>query len=74
MKNNPAVNLQTTIDFLKKFNVIEGNEPFIRRGKTGGWKDVMSPEILKRFEKWEEDYLKKMEPSTDFLNLIYLKK
>ncbi|XP_067213356.1 sulfotransferase 4A1-like [Linepithema humile] len=33
-------------------------EKFIRQGKTGGWKEIFTPEIEEKFNKWIADNLK----------------
>ena len=49
--------------YLEKVNAIKNlrntTDDFIRRGKTGGYKNEMSEEYIKKFEKWiaEEDKL-----------------
>ena len=30
----------------------------IHKGKTGTWKDLMTPEMIERFEEWETKSLK----------------
>ncbi|KAK9511798.1 hypothetical protein O3M35_000391 [Rhynocoris fuscipes] len=57
MKDNPAVNFQA--------EAIQLNKPhlrFIREGKSGGWKNALSPETVKRFDDWSREYLQ----DTDF--------
>lgn len=62
MKSNPAVNRESTIATVKKFNpfgnsvVIEGE--FIRNGNIGQWKSSMSNEMIKKFDEWTQQNLK----------------
>lgn len=56
MKKNPAVNLQGFMDLKhgKDFYQRSGKS-FIRKGEVGGWKESMSPELVKRFDDWIEE-------------------
>ncbi len=58
MKNNRAVNYEPVIEINKKYNLIDEEGSFMRCGKVGEWKDVMSPQLCDRFEKWEKENLK----------------
>ena len=54
-KNNPWVNA----DHLKDGGIMHpdrGN--FIRKGKTGDWKNHFTPEMTTKFDKWLEEKLK----------------
>jgi hypothetical protein len=42
---------------LKITTTDEENHVFMRKGKTGNWKDHFSPEVTKRFEEWERKHL-----------------
>ncbi|KAK5650680.1 hypothetical protein RI129_001709 [Pyrocoelia pectoralis] len=47
-KKNDAVN---QVHFYKK-------DGFVRKGKIGGYKEEMSPELILEFDKWSKEYLK----------------
>lgn len=52
MKNNNAVNYEDASD--------ENNEiKFMREGGSGSWKKVLTPEQVKRFESWTENWLER---------------
>ncbi|XP_054289995.1 sulfotransferase 1C4 [Macrosteles quadrilineatus] len=54
-RKNPAVNYQP----LKEAGIlIEGEEGFIRKGKTGGWVEEFTPELSKRADEWINNNLK----------------
>lgn len=50
MKTNPAVNY----DWLVKMSnwLTRDNNSFMRKGKVGGYKEVMTPEMIERFDTW----------------------
>lgn len=48
-KNNKSVNISVLRD-LGFFN--EKGESFVRKGKSGGWKDYFSEEQVKEVEEW----------------------
>ncbi|XP_077273363.1 sulfotransferase 4A1-like isoform X2 [Temnothorax americanus] len=50
-RKNPMVNQPTS-------DIVMPPEMFIRQGRTGGWKEVFTPEIEERFSKWIMDNLK----------------
>lgn len=50
-RKNPMVNEASPNNRMKP-------ELFIRQGKTGGWKEVFTPEIDEKFNKWIADNLK----------------
>ncbi|EZA54169.1 Sulfotransferase 1C4 [Ooceraea biroi] len=50
-RKNPMINQAAPGSPLKP-------EDFIRQGKTGGWAEVFTPELEKRFDKWIADNLK----------------
>lgn len=56
MKNNPAVNY----DWLVKMSnwLTRDNNSFMRKGKVGGYKEVMTPEMIERFDTWTYDNIK----------------
>ncbi|XP_004930150.3 sulfotransferase 1B1 isoform X1 [Bombyx mori] len=48
-RNNDSVN----VNFLSKVDgLIPGEEPFIRKGKVGGWRDYFDEEMTKECERW----------------------
>lgn len=55
MKNNPALNHESSIEIRKQYNVTKINGPFFRTGVVGSWKEEMDTELRDRFEKWEEE-------------------
>lgn len=50
-RKNPMVNQASPHNQMKE-------EMFIRQGKVGGWKEVFTPEIDEKFNKWIADNLK----------------
>lgn len=56
MKNNPAVNY----DWLVKMSnwLTRDNNSFMRKGKVGGYKEVMTPEMIERFDTWTYENIK----------------
>ncbi|RZB73452.1 Sulfotransfer 1 domain containing protein [Asbolus verrucosus] len=52
MKANPAVNYEMVCDLNKRFKLIEHEGVFMRSGTVGGYKAVMSPEVIERFDEW----------------------
>ena len=57
MKKNPAVNYELVCDLNKRFKLTEYDGVFMRSGSVGGHKDVMSPEMIKRFDEWIKENL-----------------
>ena len=59
MKRNPAVNGEAESGFWTAYaqRKQEPEIPFMRRGQTGQWNDIMSEAMVQRFQKWEEEYL-----------------
>ncbi|GBP27752.1 Estrogen sulfotransferase [Eumeta japonica] len=59
MKNNKAVNLETILErsfgeeYLRNTTL-----RFIRKGEIGDWKNYMSDDLSRRFDKWAEHHLK----------------
>ncbi|KAH9635327.1 hypothetical protein HF086_017893 [Spodoptera exigua] len=53
-KNNKSVNYED----LREVGVLAKGETFIRKGKSGGWRDHFDEEMTKQAEKWIEDNLK----------------
>lgn len=60
MKENPAVNREPELEMERKYNLKEEFTAgtFMRSGRAGQWRGVMSPSILQRFDKWEQKYMK----------------
>ena len=52
MKTNEAVNDTALMVKLGQFKANEGS--FIRKGKTGGWKDYFDDEAYAKMEAWKE--------------------
>jgi estrone sulfotransferase len=40
-----------------KIEVTDESNVFIRKGKTGTWREHFSPEVMKQFEEWERKHL-----------------
>jgi Sulfotransferase domain len=54
-KHNPQINM----DELKEAGVLNsGAQSFVRNGKTGGWNEEFTPELLERCKKWMAENLK----------------
>ncbi|CAG4988474.1 unnamed protein product [Parnassius apollo] len=53
-KNNPSVNM----DEMKELHWLNPNETFIRKGKTGGWREYFDDEMTQEAERWITDNLK----------------
>ena len=34
-----------------------GGRRFMNKGKVGNWKEHLTPEMISRFEKWEQKWL-----------------
>lgn len=58
MKTNPAVNMESLIEKAKELNVPGEDRSFIRSGRVGQWKEVMSDAISETFLKIDEEKLK----------------
>jgi hypothetical protein len=58
MKQNPAVNYELVCNLNKQFNLTEGGGAFMRSGTVGGYKGMMSEEMIQRFDDWIEENLK----------------
>ncbi|KAF4524247.1 hypothetical protein B566_EDAN008793 [Ephemera danica] len=55
-RRNPAVNF----DLLSEVGLMnDGEQSFIRKGKTGGWREEFTPELNARADKWINDNLNK---------------
>ncbi|KAK8398215.1 hypothetical protein O3P69_003852 [Scylla paramamosain] len=59
MKDNPATNNET---FLDAPNTTSQKIKFMRKGKTGDWKNHLTEEQVRAFKEWTERYLE----SSDF--------
>ncbi|KAJ8725829.1 hypothetical protein PYW08_004012 [Mythimna loreyi] len=53
-KNNKSVNFEE----MKNIGVLAKDETFIRKGKTGGWRDYFDDEMTQQAERWIEDNLR----------------
>ena len=51
MKTNEAVNDTEVMVRLGQFKADEGS--FIRKGKSGGWKDYFDEDMLRKMEAWK---------------------
>ncbi|XP_050559195.1 sulfotransferase 1C4 isoform X4 [Spodoptera frugiperda] len=63
-KKNKAVNFEE----FRAFGMLAKNEEFVRKGKTGGWREYFDEEMTQQAEKWIEDNLKDTDlrfPSTN---------
>lgn len=60
MKNNPAVNVDTWTEMVKKMFNPNGDGSFFRKGEVNQWKNDLKPEITEQFEKWELENLQKI--------------
>ncbi|KAF2888446.1 hypothetical protein ILUMI_17727 [Ignelater luminosus] len=52
MKNNRAVNFESSLEKLRKSNLMVRDGAFIRSGVVGKYKEELSPETIKRFDEW----------------------
>lgn len=64
VKNNPMINGEE----LKDAGVIVKAGNFVRKGGSGGWKDIFSAELNDRADKWIEANLKDTDLRFSFLN------
>lgn len=63
MKNNLSVNLEPHLKFLNDNKICESkNEIFMRKGKTGSYKEEISQQMEEAFDKWTQENLQ----GTDF--------
>ncbi|CAK1581628.1 unnamed protein product [Parnassius mnemosyne] len=53
-KKNSSVNM----DEMKELNMFLPNETFVRKGKTGGWREYFDNEMAQEAERWITDNLK----------------
>lgn len=54
MKNNRSVNYEGLVELNTKFGLVEPEREgaFMRSGSVGGYKAVMSPELIEKFDAW----------------------
>ncbi|XP_030749806.1 sulfotransferase family cytosolic 1B member 1-like [Sitophilus oryzae] len=57
MKNNTAVNYDWLVKLSSKYKA-DKNSSFMRTGKVGDYKNVMSEEMIERFDKWTKEHTK----------------
>lgn len=56
MKNNPSVNYEEGLEWLRKFlRFADPDSKFMRAGKVGTYKQEMSEGIIEEFDKWTEE-------------------
>jgi len=55
--DNFAKNDAVNNEFAKELGVIRSQGHFIRKGKTGDWKNHFSPELSRRIDEWIEKNL-----------------
>ncbi|CAK1545181.1 unnamed protein product [Leptosia nina] len=53
-KKNPSIN---NVQF-KELGLMKPNEEFVRKGKSGGWRDYFDEEMTAQAEKWMEENLR----------------
>ncbi|XP_022819757.1 estrogen sulfotransferase-like [Spodoptera litura] len=53
-KNNKSVNFEE----MREIGVLAKGETFIRKGKSGGWRDYFDEEMTQQAERWIEENLK----------------
>ncbi|CAK1545175.1 unnamed protein product [Leptosia nina] len=53
-KNNPSVNY----DLMKELGLMKSDKEFVRKGKSGGWRENFDEEMTAQAEKWIADNLK----------------
>lgn len=60
MKKNPSVNYEGLVELNAKFGLVEPENEgaFMRAGEVGGYKAVMSPETIARFDAWSDENVK----------------
>ncbi|XP_011302984.1 sulfotransferase 1C4-like [Fopius arisanus] len=58
MKNNPAVNKEEWIEYIKQFNLTTKPGKFMRSGEVNQWMTGMSPEMSQKFDDWTSNHLK----------------
>lgn len=54
MKRNRSVNYETLVELNAKFGLVEPDKEgaFMRSGAVGGYKAIMSPELIAQFDSW----------------------
>ncbi len=55
MKENPAINRQGLVERAEFLQLGSGNGNFFRAGKVGEGRQIMKPEILRRFQKLTDE-------------------
>lgn len=61
MKQNRSVNYEPVIEINKKYNLIDEDGSFMRRGEVGEWKGAMNSTLCEKFQKWAEEHLKEIQ-------------
>lgn len=65
LRQNKSVN--DSSDRVKLGLHIGGEGSFVRKGKSGGWKDYLDQEKIHRMEKWKETNAKELDLPLDKL-------
>ncbi|XP_050304334.1 luciferin sulfotransferase-like [Anthonomus grandis grandis] len=55
MKNNQAVNYDWLVKLSQIYKPSDKNNVFMRKGKVGGYKEAMTPDVIEQFDKWTEE-------------------
>lgn len=70
MKDNPSVNFDSITHTLKEKNICKDvNANFMRKGKSGSYKEFMTDDVAEKVDTWSKEILKNSElnPFADFI-------
>ncbi|KAI5632733.1 sulfotransferase domain-containing protein [Phthorimaea operculella] len=67
-KKNKAINFDEENDMLGLF--VKGEEPFIRKGKSGGWRDYFDEEMMRQADAWMQQNLRDTDLRFPHLELL----